>query len=113
MRVNAPVGDQGGHLEGKFINNYPDGYCISTEGDGSIYKGNCKISANSIYNGQGKKFFPDGSSFEGIFRDGFPNGKGSYLSPDGVLNTGTFINGEPSGDIKVTLSNGQTFIESY
>ena len=103
----------GGSVEGKFINNYPDGYCISTEGDGSIYKGNCKISANSIYNGQGKKFFPDGSSFEGIFRDGFPNGKGSYLSPDGVLNTGTFINGEPSGDIKVTLSNGQTFIESY
>ena len=105
--------NEGGTIEGEFIDNFPNGYCISTELDGRIYKGDCKMSANSIYNGQGQMIFPDGAIFKGRYEDGLPNGEGLYLTPEGVSLEGNFIKGQPKGDFLVTQVDGKTSIESF
>jgi len=110
-RFNPLIG--GGSIEGDFINNFPGGHCISTESDGTVYQGECKMAYNGVYNGQGKIVWPNGESFEGEFKGDKPNGKGILYLKDGLTRKGNFKDGKMIGEFYATQPNGETFIEYY
>ena len=45
-------------------------------------------------NGIGVLTFPDGSTYEGEWAEGFMNGKGTFTSSDGIQMSGTWKNGK-------------------
>ena len=50
-------------------------------------------SKESQWNGIGILFFPDGSTYEGEWANGFMNGKGTFTWSDGKQKTGIWKNG--------------------
>jgi hypothetical protein len=55
------------------------------------------FNLNGISDGIGKFKFPDGSSYQGNWRDGEFHGEGLYLNPAGRWYLGTFENGKVRG----------------
>jgi hypothetical protein len=53
--------------------------------------------ANFMKNGWGKEFFPNGDTFEGFYKDGFPHGSGIYNWNDGTSYEGVFNEGLRQG----------------
>ena len=46
------------------------------------------------WSGVGTLFFPDGSTYEGEWANGFMNGQGTFTWSDGKQKTGTWLNGK-------------------
>ena len=63
----------------------------------------------SDFNGQGTKILPNGSKYEGEFKNGKENGKGKRSSPDGRNYVGEWKDGREHGQgtLKWTPSQGQ------
>ena len=59
-------------------------------------------------NGKGTFAYPDGSRFEGNFRNGRPQGNGTFNYPNGEKYTGSFQNGVPHGKGQLAQSDGKT-----
>jgi hypothetical protein len=65
-----------------------------------------------VISGQGTVVFPNGSKYEGLFKDGLFHGKGFYTYADGTKYTGDFKNGLFEG--KGTLfSDGQLYVGEF
>ena len=47
-----------------------------------------------LWSGLGTLNFPDGSTYEGQWANGFMNGEGTFTWSDGKQKTGTWINGK-------------------
>ena len=60
-----------------------------------LYEGDYK---NSIRNGQGTFYYPDGSKYVGEFVNGLREGKGIFYWNDGTYWDGTFKNNEMDGN---------------
>ena len=48
-------------------------------------------------NGPGTETYVDGSSYEGVFKDGTPHGQGTYTWSNGQKYVGEFKDGKPDG----------------
>ena len=48
-------------------------------------------------NGPGTETYVDGSSYEGVFKDGTPHGQGTYTWSNGQKYVGEFKDGKPNG----------------
>ena len=48
-------------------------------------------------NGPGTETYVDGSSYEGVFKDGTPHGQGTYTWSNGQKYVGEFKEGKPHG----------------
>ena len=46
----------------------------------------------------GKRWFGEGASYEGTFRNGLPDGFGTYYWPDGTIDEGYFEKGYLNGE---------------
>lgn len=57
----------------------------------------CKywIIKNNKPHGKGKLYFPDGSYFEGTFKEGKTHGKGRFIEFNGNYFEGTLMNNQP------------------
>ena len=72
--------------------------------DGSCYEGEWK---DGKHNGQGKATSPDGSiCYEGELKDGKENGQGKLTYPNGSCYEGEWKDGNPTGTGKVTFPDG-------
>lgn len=77
--------------------NCTQGNCVNGKGvytfpDGSRYEGQFK---DSLPNGQGASYLASGGRYEGQFRNGLPNGQGIAYLPDGSRFEGQFKDGLP------------------
>ncbi len=46
----------------------------------------------------GRRDWPDGSSYQGGWKDGMPHGSGEFRRPDGRVFTGEWVDGVYQGD---------------
>ena len=47
-----------------------------------------------MWSGQGISIFPDGSTYDGEWANGFMNGQGTFTWADGKQKSGNWINGK-------------------
>ncbi|MBP7184179.1 MAG: caspase family protein [Saprospiraceae bacterium] len=71
--------------------------------DGSKYEGNFK---NGNIEGEGKWYYPNGVKYYGSFMNGQPHGKGALLYIDGTTQEGVWEKGEFKGNIDDSVSEG-------
>ena len=64
--------------------------------DGSVYIGEWCKNSNSR-NGRGLQIYPDGSMFEGYWKDNKPNYYGRFVHKDGEMYQGEWQNDKPHG----------------
>ena len=74
--------------------------------DGTKYEGEFK---DGNFNGQGTYIFPDGTKYIGQFKDGKFSGKGIYNSDDGIRYEGEFKDGEFNGQGTYTFPDGTKY----
>jgi hypothetical protein len=78
--------------------------------NGSIYEGEFKEGKP---HGHGKVTSTDGRAFEGEYQDGKPHGHGKTTSTDGRAFEGEYRNGKPHGHGKTTSPDGKIFEGEY
>lgn len=83
--------------------NCTNGYGIYVHPDGSRYDGEFR---NGIYHGRGKWSGSDGSRYDGEFRDGKRNGTGTYVWDSGHKYTGEYANDKRNGNGTLTNPDG-------
>ena len=71
--------------------------------NGEIFKGSFKESQRVF----GRHTFPDGSYYEGTFRENMPHGNGEFYWPDGIKYSGQWKNGLQEGIGIETSVNGK------
>lgn len=71
-----------------------------------IYEGSIE---NSIFDGQGKMIYNDGSVYEGDFKQGIREGNGVIIWPDGSKYWGEFKKDEINGEGEYAWVNGYTY----
>lgn len=76
--------------------------------DGSKYKG-CWLRGMETRQGQGVMTWPDGSVYEGYWKDNKPDGKGRMVSSKGDIYDGQWLNGMASGQGKFTHRDGTVY----
>ena len=64
-------------------------------------------------NGPGTETYVDGSSYEGVFKDGTPHGQGTYTWSNGQKYVGEFKDGKPHGQGTFTLPDGSKYVGEY
>ena len=64
-------------------------------------------------NGSGTETYVDGSSYEGVFKDGTPHGQGTYTWSNGQKYVGEFKDGKPDGQGILTLPEGSKYVGEY
>lgn len=79
--------------------------------DGMIYKGT--INANGKREGYGKMYIPNGSIFEGFFKDNKMQGRGRMLNIDGYVYEGDFHNSQACGYGKLVSLDGTVYKGSW
>lgn len=80
-----------------------DGKGLFDSPDGSKYEGDFK---DGRFSGKGKLIWPDGENYNGEWKDGNPDGKGIYNFTNGDVYDGEFKNGEKSGSGEFTHGPG-------
>ncbi len=83
-----------------------NGYSVYTWPDGSRYEGEFK---NNTFHGKGKYTWANGKWYEGDFRNDKRNGRGVYAWPDGRKYTGEFVNGRRQGQGKFSWPDGSAY----
>ena len=78
--------------------------------DGSSYDGMWKSGKP---NGPGTLRKADGGQYSGEWLRGRPNGKGTYTYPGGRQYTGGFFNGEPTGEGSMTWPDGTKYVGEF
>jgi hypothetical protein len=63
----------------------------------------------SLFDGQGRKQFPNGDFYEGHFRKGKMEGKGIFVNARGDVYEGNFKNGFKHGKGRLTYKSGGYF----
>ena len=91
-KAGLPVDEYGTILDEYITENDPIGYGFEMQ-TGCI-SGNCD-------DGRGTFAYPNGSKYEGTFKDGQPNGSGIYTYPNGEKYVGIFRNGFQHGKGKL------------
>jgi hypothetical protein len=94
-KMGQPV-DETGRLAGN----------LAVENDGTDIQSGC-ISGD-CQDGEGIFAYPDGSRFEGFFRDGKPGISGTFYYPNGNKYMGEFREGFPHGTGRLVKPDGQT-----
>ena len=86
----------GSKVEGSFANDYPEGRCVKTFADGSVYRGGLK---QGLFHGHGKYKQPlDGSEYTGNWVKNEMKGEGIKKLKWGQIEIGgNFNNGQVSG----------------
>lgn len=74
--------------------------------DGSVYEGPFR---DGMFNGHGVLTYPAGARYEGEFRNGLFQGHGVYVSGDGDLYRGQFKRGVMTGTGEIHLANGDFY----
>ena len=74
--------------------------------DGSVYEGEFRDGAG---HGKGRAVFSDGSIYDGEMTEGKMTGKGIFLYADGRTYAGMLSDGEPKGHGRFTLPDGRSF----
>lgn len=107
--------------EGLFI--YPDGsYYIGHFKDntfhglgkfthkpnGTVYDGNWR---DDRPNGRGVEYYPDTSRYEGDFKDGKKHGEGKYTWADSKIYKGQFVDGHIDGKGQLLIKGRRSFYE--
>ncbi|CAG9322195.1 unnamed protein product [Blepharisma stoltei] len=100
----SPAGDlyTGDWVEGKMQGKGRMEYAIGK----NVYEGDW---VNDKQEGFGVESWPDGSKFEGSYRDGFKNGQGKFVWVDGSHYEGGFVNNEIEGVGKYVWTNGREY----
>jgi len=63
--------------------------------------------------GQGQLLYRDGSRYDGEFRDGKRHGLGTYRYPNGDVYIGEFANGDRNGQGTYTFASGSSYTGGY
>ena len=87
-------------LSGDYIR---EGFGIMTYPDGTKYEGEFK---DGLKNGPGTETYKDGEKYQGDWRDGLRNGYGTFIFPNGTKYEGEFKDGLRNGQGTLILSNG-------
>lgn len=96
--------DDGTNIQsGCLAGDCKNGQGIFAYPDGSKYEGNFR---NGKFEGQGTFYFANGDKYTGAFRDNYPHGTGTRLHVDGTTETGDWRQGEFIGESLV--ENGKT-----
>ena len=83
-------------------------------GDHIVYSGQLKTihtegEPDYLQHGRGKQQWPDGSRYEGEWRDGMAHGIGLIYHPNGDQYEGEFLNGQANGFGGYIYANGQRY----
>ena len=63
--------------------------------------------------GFGEFTFPDGSKYDGEWKDSSPNGQGTFTWSDGQKYVGEFKNGTPNGQGTLTPPDGSKYVGEF
>jgi len=66
-------------------------------------------SRQSLRHGKGKVVYPDGSTYQGTWRNDQPSGNGRLISADGSYYIGDFSRGQKSGNGELVNANGSFY----
>lgn len=80
--------------------------------NGGIYEGKVKDNERPE-NGHGIYTFPDGSTYEGEWKDGKEHGQGTWTLPDGSKSVGEWKDGLPNGQVTWTFPDGGKYVGEY
>ena len=68
---------------------------------------------NGAKHGQGTEFYPDGSTYDGAWKNDMKNGFGKVIYSNGVVFEGTFVDDAKNGEATITWPDGKTFSGSF
>lgn len=92
-------------MEANFVNGKAEGKGFHVYPDGSYYEGEFR---NGAFNGKGKFFYKlNGMTYDGEWKDGKPNGRGIEVFPGIGKYTGTFVNGLKHGKGEMKWDDGR------
>eukprot|EP00826_Nyctotherus_ovalis_P028693 TRINITY_DN2263_c0_g1_i10.p1 TRINITY_DN2263_c0_g1~~TRINITY_DN2263_c0_g1_i10.p1 ORF type:complete len:213 (+),score=17.88 TRINITY_DN2263_c0_g1_i10:224-862(+) len=87
-----------------------EGYGVQRWPDGSMYEGHWK---NDRANGQGRFVFSNGDTYEGEWKDDMANGVGVYTKAEGVRYEGIWVNDLQNGPGKEIWTDGSKYEGNY
>lgn len=83
-----------------------NGFGTASLPDGSIYEGYFR---DGLFHGQGTRTWKDGHKYEGEYKDGLPHGHGVETWSDGTRYEGEFLDGEIHGKGTVHWKDGRSY----
>ena len=97
----------GNEYKGEFEDGiFIQGQVVHAYPDGTRYEGGWK---DGMLNGQGVETYSDGTRYEGGWKDGKRNGQGVETHSDGARYEGEWINGQPNGQGVYTFASGARY----
>jgi len=96
---------------GEIEDGKPNGQGTYSFPDGSSYEGDWKDDKyyEGEYHGQGTYTYPDGRMYVGEFKDGEKNGQGTYTYPYGNKYVGEYKDGEKNGQGTYSFPDGEKY----
>lgn len=104
----AFISPSGDFIKATFVDGKPLGDFVEAQLHGSRYEGSMNVKTMTM-EGKGALIYPDGSTYEGMFRNNMPNGEGVMKLASGEVRRGEFLHGELQGKGLIEWSNGTRY----